>query len=177
MSMAVNLSPRQLRDGGLVERVRAVLASNKIAAHRLELEITESEILAQLEVDRSKLGVLREIGVKIAIDDFGTGHSSLARLMQLPIDRLKLDRSFICELEGEGESRARAITAAIVNMGHALGVGMIAEGVETPAQYDLLSEQGCHVIQGFLTGRPMRPENLPGWLSDKAARASLGHVR
>ena len=177
MSMAVNLSPRQLRDATFVARVSEALAASKIAAHRLELEITESEIIAQLEVDRSKLGVLRELGVKIAIDDFGTGHSSLARLMQLPIDRLKLDRSFICELEGEGEIRARAITAAIVTMGHALGVGLIAEGVETVAQYALLSEQGCHAIQGFLTGRPMRPEDLPLWLQDQAAQGNLRGFR
>lgn len=173
LTMAVNLSPRQLRDPLLVESIRSALARHGIAANRLEMEITESEIMQHLDADRGKLARLRELGVKIAIDDFGTGYSSLARLMNLPIDSLKIDRSFISELEREGCSRAEAITAAVLNMGMALGVQLVAEGVETDAQYALLSGQGCQVIQGFLTGRPMRPEMLSLWLSSKAEARSL----
>ena len=137
------------------------------------MEIAESEIMQHSDADRGKLAGLRELGVKIAIDDVGTGYSSLARLMNLPIDSLKIDRSFISELEREGCSRAEAITAAVLNMGMALGVQLVAEGVETDAQYALLSGQGCQVIQGFLTGRPMRPEMLSLWLSSKAEARSL----
>lgn len=173
LTMAVNLSPRQLRDPLLVESIRSALTHHGIAANRLEMEITESEIMQHLDVDRGKLLCLRELGVKIAIDDFGTGYSSLARLMNLPIDSLKIDRSFISELEREGCSRAEAITAAVLNMGMALGVQLVAEGVETDAQYSLLSDQGCQVIQGFLTGRPMRPEVLALWLSSKTETAVL----
>lgn len=172
LSMAVNLSPRQLRDPDLVSIIRAALSEHGVSPERLELEVTESEIMHHLDADRGKLAILREIGVKIAIDDFGTGYSSLARLMHLPIDSLKLDRSFISELEHEGCARAGAITDAIVRMGRALGVELVAEGVETDAQYDLLSRQGCHVIQGFLTGRPMPPEVLREWAGTRASNGA-----
>ena len=171
LTMAVNLSPRQLRDPLLVEGIRSALSRHNLPAGRLEMEITESEVMQHLDADRGKLARLRDLGVKIAIDDFGTGYSSLARLMNLPIDSLKIDRSFISELEREGCARAGAITAAVLNMGIALGVQLVAEGVETDAQYALLSEQGCQVIQGFLTGRPMRPEALAIWLSSKAGES------
>ena len=159
-SMGVNLSPRQLRDPSIVDKVRAALAASGIAAGRLELEVTESEMLFQLDADRSKLDALRDLGVKIAIDDFGSGYSSLGRLLQLKIDRLKLDRCFVLELEPQGDKRAGAITAAILALGEALDVELVVEGVESEAQFDLLSRQGFQVIQGYLTGRPMSPAAL-----------------
>jgi diguanylate cyclase (GGDEF)-like protein/PAS domain S-box-containing protein len=164
MTMAVNVSPRQLRDQGFIEAVKDALASSGISPRRLELEVTEEEVMFHYDAAFCKLGPLREMGVKIAIDDFGTGYSSLAHLLNLPIDRLKIDRSFVSQLERDGDPRAAAISASIVSMGRALGLELVAEGVENPAQLDLLTHQGCNVIQGFLTGRPMRPEALAEWL-------------
>ncbi len=169
-SMAVNLSPRQIRDPGLLDTVRSALSRHNIAASRLELEVTESEAMHHMNADHGRLRSLHDLGVKIAIDDFGTGYSSLARLMHLPVDRLKLDRSFVSELESEGSVRASAITDAILRMGEALGVEMVAEGVETDAQYQLMARQGCHVIQGYFTGRPMAPDALPAWMRKQAVQ-------
>ena len=163
-SMAVNLSPRQIRDPELLDTVRSVLERHRIDPARLELEVTESEAMHHMTADHGRLRSLHGLGVKIAIDDFGTGYSSLARLMHLPVDRLKIDRSFVCELESEGNARASAITDAILRMGEALGVEMVAEGVETDAQYQMMTRQGCHVIQGYFTGRPMPPDTLATWI-------------
>lgn len=167
-SIGVNLSPRQLRDPAIVDKVRAALAVSGIAAPRLELEVTESEMLFQLDADRYKLDALRELGVKIAIDDFGSGYSSLGRLLHLKIDRLKLDRCFVLELEPQGDTRAGAITAAILSLGEALGVELVVEGVETEAQFALLSRQGFQVIQGYLTGRPMSAAAIAQRVTDAA---------
>ncbi|WP_200385087.1 putative bifunctional diguanylate cyclase/phosphodiesterase [Rhodocyclus tenuis] len=175
-SMGVNLSPRQLRDPAIVDKVRAALTASGIAAARLELEVTESEMLFQLDADRYKLAALRDLGVKIAIDDFGSGYSSLGRLLQLKIDRLKLDRCFVLELEPQGDTRAGAITAAILSLGEALGVELVVEGVETEAQFELLSRQGFQVIQGYLTGRPMSPAAVAQRFTEFAGRSEAGCV-
>jgi diguanylate cyclase (GGDEF)-like protein/PAS domain S-box-containing protein len=164
MTLAVNVSPRQLRDQNFIDTVRQALALSGLSPCRLELEVTEEEVMFHHDAAFCKLLPLRDMGVKIAIDDFGTGYSSLARLMNLPIDRLKIDRSFVANLEPNGDPRALAISASIVSMGRALGLELVAEGVENPDQLDLLTHQGCNVIQGFFTGRPMRPEYLVEWL-------------
>ena len=165
--MAVNVSPRQLRDPRFVDTVRSALTRHGIAPERLELEVTEGEVMFHIDTDHSKLMPLRSLGIKIAIDNFGTGYSSLARLKELPIDRIKIDRSFITALEEKDKAYALAISGAIVTMGRALGLGLIAEGVESLAQHEVLAGQGCEAIQGYLIGRPMRPEALAEWVATR----------
>jgi diguanylate cyclase (GGDEF)-like protein len=158
LTMAVNVSARQLNDPDFPSRVCQALLATGIAPHTLELEVTESEAL-QCESDgQRRLQSLRALGVKIAIDDFGIGFSSLSRLQMLPIDRLKIDQSFVRELATS--FNARAISQCFVSLGLAMGLEVVAEGVETGEQHQVLTEQGCHLIQGYFTGRPMSAEAL-----------------
>jgi len=157
--MAVNVSPRQLKDPGFPLMVERVIGETGIQPGHLELEVTESLLLAEDERALETLATLRRAGIGIAIDDFGTGHSSLSRLQRLPIDRLKIDRSFVTGLVERREDRV--IAAMIVNMGHLLGLKVIAEGVETQAQADVLREMDCDQAQGYLFGRPMAADEIP----------------
>jgi len=157
--MAVNVSPRQLKDPGFPLMVERVMGETGIDPGKLELEVTESLLLAEDERALETLATLRRAGIGIAIDDFGTGHSSLSRLQRLPIDRLKIDRSFVTGLVERREDRV--IAAMIVNMGHLLGLKVIAEGVETQAQADVLREMDCDQAQGYLFGRPMAADEIP----------------
>lgn len=157
-TMAVNVSSRQLHDPDFSNRVCQILLATGVASSALELEVTETEAL-QCEVDcRQLLHSLRAMGVKIAIDDFGTGFSSLSRLHELPIDRLKIDQSFVRDLATS--PKARAISQCFVSMGQAIGIEVVAEGVETSEQHQVLSAQGCHMFQGYFTGRPMTADAL-----------------
>ncbi len=150
--MAVNLSPRQFKDPALVEVITAALQESGLPAHCLELEITESMIMNSVDQAAQTAAVIKSLGVRLAIDDFGTGYSSLSQLKQFPIDTLKIDRSFIRELPGNQDDQA--ITDAIISLGKALGVNIVAEGVETAAQEAFLRERGCDEIQGFLYSPP-----------------------
>ncbi len=152
MVMAVNLSPRQFKDPALVEVVAAALQESGLPAHCLELEITESMIMNSVDQAAQTAAVIKSLGVRLAIDDFGTGYSSLSQLKQFPIDTLKIDRSFIRELPGNPDDQA--ITEAIISLGKALGVNIVAEGVETAAQEAFLRERACDEIQGFLYSKP-----------------------
>ncbi len=150
--VAVNLSPRQFQQSDLCATVANALAASGLDPHRLELEITESTAMFHTERSIATLAELRQLGVSIALDDFGTGHSSLSYLRHFPIDRVKIDREFIAEID---KSRSnRAIVSAIVAMAHGLDLAVTAEGVETEAQVDFLREQKCEEVQGFLFGRP-----------------------
>lgn len=164
MTMSVNISPRQLRDSGFVDLVRACLSESGIPPSRLELELVEREAMHQIEHADNKLRRLRELGVKIAIDDFGVGYSSLSRLKQLPISRIKIDRSLIADIDCNDHQRSCAISKAIITMAAALDIDLIAEGVERMQQQHLLSEQGCRIMQGYLTGKPMPAADLRRWL-------------
>jgi len=155
--IAVNLSPAQFADPGLTGHVETVLRESGMAGECLELEITETGMLQDERALRG-LDAFRRLGVGIAIDDFGTGYSSLAQMRQLPIDGLKIDRSFISDLTRNAEDRS--ITRAIISIGHSLGLTVIAEGVETAAQRDLLRRYGCDEMQGFLVSRPDTPEAI-----------------
>ena len=161
LRMAVNVSPQQLHEPTFAGQVMAALQENGLASSVLELEITESELMHYPQTAITMLQELRACGISIAIDDFGTGHSSLARLHKLPVDRLKVDRSFVCDLDCDNE--ARAISACIVGLARSLNLEVIAEGVETTQQLRHLLEQGCHAIQGFLFARPMPPDALSAW--------------
>ncbi len=150
--IAVNLSALQLSNAGLVEKVRAVLAATGLAAHRLELEVTETALIADRERALHLLQQLKAMGVTIAMDDFGSGYSSLETLRSFPFDKIKLDRSFISELETS--QQAKAFVRAILALGHSLNVAVLAEGVETEAQRAILEEEGCQEGQGYLFGHP-----------------------
>jgi diguanylate cyclase (GGDEF)-like protein/PAS domain S-box-containing protein len=155
MTMAVNLSPRQFRDPDLLHNVAAALEETGMAPALLDLEITEGMLMHNLDQAITKLNALKEMEVRLSIDDFGTGYSSLAQLKRLPIDTLKVDRSFIRDLPSDREDQA--ITQAIIAMGRTLGVTVIAEGVETAEQQSFLQSHHCDQIQGFYFSRPCDP--------------------
>jgi diguanylate cyclase (GGDEF)-like protein/PAS domain S-box-containing protein len=150
--IAVNLSPVQLGHGDLVEMVRSILDETGLVPERLELEITESSIVADKERALEMLRALKDLGVTVAIDDFGTGYSSLETLRSFPFDKIKLDRSFMTEVETSPQ--AKAIIRAILALGRSLEIPVLAEGVETCQQLDLLQREGCDEAQGYLLGRP-----------------------
>jgi diguanylate cyclase (GGDEF)-like protein/PAS domain S-box-containing protein len=151
--VSVNLSVYQLRQGKLVSLVRRVLEETGLAPHLLELELTESQLLDSVEHIIATFEQLHELGVKLAIDDFGTGYSSLSYLKRFPVDYVKIDQAFIRGLH-EGSQDA-AITRAIIVMAQSLGLGVVAEGVETQEQLNFLREQGCDEAQGYLISRPI----------------------
>jgi EAL domain-containing protein (putative c-di-GMP-specific phosphodiesterase class I) len=150
--MAVNLSARQLRAEGLVEAVAAAMQRHGLGRGDLELEVTESVAMADPEHAIGRLQALRNLGIDLAIDDFGTGYSSLAYLKLLPIQTLKLDRSFVKDIETDENDAA--ISAATIALAHSLGLKVVAEGVETEAQGRFLEEHDCDFLQGYLHGRP-----------------------
>jgi diguanylate cyclase (GGDEF)-like protein/PAS domain S-box-containing protein len=151
--VSVNLSPRQLNDPELVAAVRDVLADTGLKPDLLELEVTESSVMHNVERALEVLCALKDMGVQLAIDDFGTGYSSLAQLKRFPIDTLKVDRSFIRELPADVEDKA--IAEAIIAMGRTLNLTVVAEGVETREQQDFLREHACDQMQGFFFSKPV----------------------
>jgi diguanylate cyclase (GGDEF)-like protein len=158
LTIGVNLSGRELLEPGLAKRVAATLKRHGIAPHRLVLEITENVLIGELGDAHRAIEALAELGVRIALDDFGTGYSTLAHLRQLRTSILKVDRSFVSQLGGQ--SRDREIIAAVTGMAHALGMTVVAEGVETEAQRDTLTAIGCDAAQGYLFARPLTPDAL-----------------
>lgn len=163
LRIAVNLSVQQLRQAHLVERIASVLRANELAVGDLELEITESAVMLNPEVAIEIFNALRHIGVELAIDDFGTGYSSLSYLKLLPIQRLKLDRTFVKDIETDPNDAA--ICSATIALAHALGIEVVAEGVETEAQRDYLLEREADIMQGFLFAKPMPAEAVPDFLN------------
>ena len=163
--VSINLSARQLRDEGLIETVRDSLARHGIDRDVLEFELTESMVMDDAEHSLRQMHALRDLGLGVAIDDFGTGYSSLAYLNRFPIDKLKIDRSFVHHMLGDPTDRA--ITMAIIGLGHTLGLKVVAEGVEQPREAALLREARCDELQGFHFGHPMPAEALAGWLAER----------
>jgi predicted signal transduction protein with EAL and GGDEF domain len=153
LKVAVNLSPVQFRQGDIVAVVEAALNASGLDPERLELEVTESLWLKNTDAVLEQLAQLRKLGISIALDDFGTGYSSLSYLWKFPFDRVKIDRSFVTEMERD--SKAMAIVNSIVAMGKSLHLTITAEGVETPTQAHALSKAGCDEAQGYLFGRPL----------------------
>jgi EAL domain-containing protein (putative c-di-GMP-specific phosphodiesterase class I) len=154
-SLSVNLSARQLMRPDLPSTVERIVEAAGVDPRRLALEITETTLIEEGNGPIERLRALRSLGVQIVLDDFGTGYSSLTYLSRLPIDVLKLDRSFVARLGGEDGAPAAAIVTAVMSMAAALGLRVVAEGVETPEQVDRLQELGCFVAQGFHFARPM----------------------
>lgn len=160
LTMAVNLSVRQLNGFELVRLVERTLASTGLPAHCLKLELTESMMMNDVELTLDTLRVLDAKGVQIVIDDFGTGYSSFAYLNQLPLSGLKIDRQFITDLGKPGPQETAMITRSLIQLAHNLGMRVVAEGVEHPGQLAALREQGCDEIQGWLHSRAMSPGAL-----------------
>jgi diguanylate cyclase (GGDEF)-like protein len=150
--ISVNVSPAQFRNQELTQMVAGVLKETSFPSHRLELEITESILLKDVEANLKTLHDLKELGIRIAMDDFGTGYSSLGNLRSFPFDKIKIDRSFVSDLELNPDSAA--IVHAILGLGHSLGIATCAEGVETKAQLSYLRREGCSEVQGYYYSKP-----------------------
>ena len=161
LEVAVNVSAVQLIDPGFTTLVRRVLEETGLPASRLTLEVTESQVLTAVATRHGHLECLRELGIGVSVDDFGTGYSSLAQLHRLPVTEMKVDRSFISDLDGDGPF---PIVAGIVGLGHGLGLRVVAEGVETVEQANALRALGCQRAQGYLFGRPAAPDEVRGRL-------------
>ena len=161
--MSVNISPQQLSEPGFADEVAGVLRETGFPADRLWLEITEGALLRDPAAAIGILESLRSLGTHLAIDDFGTGYSSLSYLKRLPVEALKIDRSFVEQLD-EGGADDRAIVEAVVVLGRTLGLGVVAEGIERPGQAFELAELGCNLAQGFLYARPCAPTAIGDYL-------------
>src|SRR6185436_3645051 len=165
--VAVNLSPRQFADENLLMDIDTVLQETGMDPSLLELEITESMVMGNVDRAARLLGAIKERGIRLAIDDFGTGYSSLAQIKRFPIDTLKVDRSFIRELQTDPEDRA--ITQAIISMGKTLSLTVVAEGVETEEQQTFLREHACDEMQGFYFSKPIGGDEFAGFLRQHLA--------
>ena len=173
--MAVNLSPRQLTDPDLIHKVSRALAETGVPPGNLHLEITETAVMSSVDASTSTLDALRKLGVHLIIDDFGTGYSSLARLKKLPVTALKVDRSFV---DGLGrDSSDLSIVDAIINMADSLALGVIAEGVETAEQLEILQSLGAKMGQGYLWSRALPAAGLASWLRAVPLHEELAEVR
>jgi diguanylate cyclase (GGDEF)-like protein len=166
LGVAINLSAQCLQDPKLPHTLRTLLATFEGDPRRLKLEISETSLMADPGNAREILAELRAIGLRLSIDDFGTGYSSLAYLKQLPLDELKIDRSFIVGIAPDSEEVA--IIRSTIELGHSLGLTVVAEGVESEAARAVLEEVGCDAGQGFYLGRPMTQKHLARWLASRA---------
>ena len=164
MRVAINLSVFQMRQNDLVERIQAALKRHGVNPQRLTCEITESVAMEDTQVTQRTFERLGQAGIHLSIDDFGTGYSSLSYLRRLPATELKIDRSFVMDLETNAD--ARAIVDAVLKLAHAIGLKVVAEGVETIRQRDILLELGCDEFQGYLFARPMSARALLLWAVD-----------
>jgi len=170
--VAVNFSMRNLLDPSIVDLVARLLERWHVAPAALEVEITESSIMADPARASEVLRRLRALGLRIAIDDFGTGYSSLAYLKQLAVDILKVDRSFVCDMLADDSDQI--IVRSTIDLAHNLGLRVVAEGVEDAATGDLLTRLGCDQAQGYYFSRPVPAGELTGWLlaaNSRGARA------
>ncbi|CAA2110161.1 putative bifunctional diguanylate cyclase/phosphodiesterase [Variovorax paradoxus] len=168
LRMAVNVSTVQLQDPGFFETVRAALSHSRLQGHHLELEITESVAALPTQLLESTLAALRAEGISIAIDDFGTGYSSLSYLERLPLDRIKIDGTFVRQL---GETQGARIAEMIAQLGRKLGLHVLAEGIEDAAAWQALQAMDCDEGQGYYIARPMDKGSLLRWLHERAERA------
>jgi EAL domain-containing protein (putative c-di-GMP-specific phosphodiesterase class I) len=171
LNVAVNLSSSVLYDGGTLERVSCVLERSSVAPQRLTLEVTETALMGDPVAAEGLLGHLKSLGVRLSLDDFGTGYSSLARLQRLPLDEMKIDRSFLEQMRESGDT---GVIAAIASLGRHLGLTVVAEGAEHEAELGLLAGLGCHLVQGYALCRPKPPAELYCWLKRQLAD---GYIR
>ncbi len=174
LTIAVNVSARQLERAEFAEEVRAALRDSGLPAAALTLEITETVLMRRPETTAALLAELKQLGVRIAVDDFGTGYSSLAYLRQFPVDSLKIDRTFITGIADSSE--AHALTHTLIQLGKALGLQTLAEGVEERSQVRALQLEGCDLAQGFLFARPLAPDALERFLEQAAQTDGDAHA-
>jgi diguanylate cyclase (GGDEF)-like protein/PAS domain S-box-containing protein len=172
LTLAVNISPIQFRDRDLAATVHSILLETGLPPERLELEITEGVLIDDFSRALAMLRRLKTLGVKIALDDFGTGYSSLSYLHAFPFDKIKIDRTFVGDLETNQHSRA--VVRAVIDLGQSLDVPVLAEGVETAAQHLILLRNGCDEVQGYLTGRPLPIESYRSVIERAQDRGRLG---
>jgi EAL domain-containing protein (putative c-di-GMP-specific phosphodiesterase class I) len=165
--VAVNLSPLNFQNTKLAAMVAETIAVNGLPSEALMLEITEGVLVNERSAAIATMNAIRKLGVGLSLDDFGTGYSSLSRLAHLPIRELKIDRSFMRNIERD--AKALAIATAVIRVGQSLKMTVVAEGVETEGQRQLLAGLGCDVVQGYLYARPMPPEAFERWLLDHVA--------
>ncbi len=158
IELAVNLSTRQFRDPNLIETIQMALSESGFKAVKLELEITETTLMEQIDHAVELLDKIKSLGISLTIDDFGTGYSSLNYLKRLPIDTLKIDKVFIKDIPNDKDDME--ISAAVIAMAHKLGLSVVAEGVSTKAQWNFLEKNKCDIAQGYLMGKPMLPDEL-----------------
>ena len=170
VSVAVNISPRQFRERSIVDQVRAALLRSGLPPHLLEIEITEQAAMENSACTLRVLERLKALGARISIDDFGTGYSSLSYLKRFPIDSLKIDTSFIRHVDSD--TKDAAIVSGILALAKSLGLTVIAEGVETEAQYQFLLAKGCDQIQGYYFSRPVPFEALVRFIRNMPAPES-----
>ena len=165
--IAVNVSVKQVWRSDFVTTVRQTLLETGLAAARLELEVTEGALAVDFETVKQNLQALRKLGVRISIDDFGTGYSSLSRVRELDADTLKVDRLFV---QGASETpNGVAVVQAIIDMAHTLNLSVVAEGVETAEQLQMLRDMQCDEVQGFLLARPQSPDLITELLQNRSA--------
>ena len=158
LTLAVNVSAKEFFDDGFVDYVSHTLNETGAPPEKLELELTESQLMQDVDAAIEKMQALKQKGIRLALDDFGTGYSSLSQIQQLPVDQLKIDAAFVRDLVFNRNDLA--IVQTIINLGKALNLDVIAEGVETQAQRDVLAQLGCHKYQGFLYSKPEPAQTL-----------------
>jgi EAL domain-containing protein (putative c-di-GMP-specific phosphodiesterase class I) len=164
LGICVNVSGRQIAQPAFAGQVSDIVAATGLAPHTLGLEITESVLIEEADAPMTVLADLRQLDIRLVLDDFGTGYSSLSYLQRFPLDGLKIDRSFVQALGANGNGPP--IAEAIVAMAHTLGLGVVAEGVETDQQAELLLQLGCTLGQGFLFAKPMPAEHMASYLTE-----------
>ncbi len=171
LTIAINISPLQLRDDDLPKQIRAIAAETEFPLSRIVVEITESALMDTPQSDATIVAELKEMGCRLALDDFGTGYSSLSHLQALPFDKLKVDRSFVSSMTEKRESRK--IVSAVVGLGQGLGLTTVAEGIETREQAEMMSWLGCDLGQGYFYGRPIPEEELPACVSEQRGKLKI----
>ncbi|MEA2117311.1 putative bifunctional diguanylate cyclase/phosphodiesterase [Halovibrio sp. HP20-50] len=172
VSVAVNLSASDVTDRQLVTHLSSLLERYQLTPDQLSLEVTESAVMQDVDVAKATLLELNQLGLRIAIDDYGTGHSSLAQMKRLPVDELKIDKSFVLAIDSQHDDAT--IVRSTIDMGHSLGLKLVAEGVENHASAILLSQLGCDYLQGYWIAKPMPSEAVPAWL-DSFSPLDLPH--
>jgi len=159
IKVAINISPLQFKRKDFLEHMLMILEQHQVSANFIELEITEGAVMDDVDQAIETMQALHDAGFQLAMDDFGTGYSSLSYLKRFPIQKVKIDRSFISELENDD---SKSITRAIIQMSHSLGLNVLAEGVETNEQLQYLQGEKCDYVQGYYTGRPMPASKFIG---------------
>jgi EAL domain-containing protein (putative c-di-GMP-specific phosphodiesterase class I) len=163
--IAVNLSAAQLKNGKIVQNIIDALARHRLPAHHVELELTESMVMNDVDMAASHLVALKALGIQLSLDDFGTGHSSLAHLQRFPFDVVKIDRAFICDVNSN--TGHAAIATAIIAMAHSLHLRVVAEGIETEGQLQFLRRRRCDEIQGFYVNEAVPAAQFEVMLAQK----------